>query len=102
MAGRDLIALNVWHYLDAKMANAIAPTLAIVLQDGKDISVTNLIVGKYIRWFLDFKVSKYCEGYSFGGIEDLKFKISEGSDQNLSCPESAMLAVSAWLIRWNF
>ena len=46
--GRDLIALNVWHYLDAKMANAITPTLAIVLQDGKDISATNLIVGKYI------------------------------------------------------
>ena len=29
-----------------------------------------------------------------GVFEDLKFKISEGSDQNLSCPESALLAVS--------
>ena len=29
-------------------------------------------------------------------FEDLKFKISEGSDQN--CPESAQLAVSAKLI----
>ena len=27
-------------------------------------------------------------------LQDLKFKISEGSDQNLSCPESAQLAVS--------
>ena len=27
-------------------------------------------------------------------LEDLKFKISEGSDQNWSCPESALLAVS--------
>ena len=30
-----------------------------------------------------------------GVLEDLKFKISEGSDQNWSCPESALLAVSA-------
>ena len=29
------------------------------------------------------------------GFEDLKFKISEGSDQNWSCPDSALLAVSA-------
>ena len=28
----------------------------------------------------------------FGVYEDLKFKISEGSDQN--CPDSALLAVS--------
>ena len=27
-------------------------------------------------------------------FEDLKFKISEGSDKNWSCPESAQLAVS--------
>ena len=32
-----------------------------------------------------------------GVFEDLKFKISEGSDQNLCCPESAQLAVSAKL-----
>ena len=48
MAGRDLIALNAWHYPDAKMANAIGPTLAPVLQAGKDISAMNLIVGKRI------------------------------------------------------
>ena len=30
-----------------------------------------------------------------GVFEDLKFKISEGSDQNWSCPDSALLAVSA-------
>ena len=30
------------------MANAIGPTLAIVLQAGKDISAMNLIVGKDI------------------------------------------------------
>ena len=29
-----------------------------------------------------------------GVLEDLKFKISEGSDQNWSCPFSALLAVS--------
>ena len=33
-----------------------------------------------------------------GVLEDLKFKISEGSDQNWSCPDSALLAVSA---SWN-
>ena len=41
--------------------------------------------------FLEFKVSV------FWVLEDLKFKISEGSDQNWSCPESAQLAVSAKL-----
>ena len=30
-------------------------------------------------------------------LQDLEFKISEGSDQNGSCPESAQLAVSAKL-----
>ena len=30
----------------------------------------------------------------FGVFEDLKFKISEGSDQNRSFPESALLTVS--------
>ena len=30
-----------------------------------------------------------------GVFEDRKFKISGGSDQNLSCPGSALLAVSA-------
>ena len=41
-------------------------------------------------------VSRYCEGYSFWRTwgPDLTFKISEGSDQNWSCPESALLAVS--------
>ena len=29
-----------------------------------------------------------------GVFEDLKFKITEGSDQNWSCPASALLAVS--------
>ena len=33
-----------------------------------------------------------------GVFEDLKFKISEGSDQNRSCPDSAQLAVSAFTI----
>ena len=32
-----------------------------------------------------------------GVLEDLTLKISEGSDQNRSCPESALLAVSAKL-----
>ena len=33
----------------------------------------------------------------FAVFEDIKFKISEGSDQNSSCPDSAMLTVSAKL-----
>ena len=32
-----------------------------------------------------------------GVFDNLKFKISEGSDQNWSCPESAQMAVSAKL-----
>ena len=32
-----------------------------------------------------------------GVFEDLKFKKSEGSDQNQSCPDFALLAVSAKL-----
>jgi hypothetical protein len=32
-----------------------------------------------------------------GVVEDLKFKISEGSDQNWCFPDSAQLAVSAKL-----
>ena len=35
-----------------------------------------------VTFFLDFKVSRYIEGYRFGVFEDLKFKISEGLDQN--------------------
>ena len=33
----------------------------------------------------------------FGVVEDLKFKISEGSDQNWCFPDCAQLAVSAKL-----
>ena len=33
----------------------------------------------------------------FGAVEDLKFKISEGSDPNWCFPDSAQLAVSAKL-----
>ena len=33
----------------------------------------------------------------FGVVEDLKFKISEGSDQNWCFPDPAQLAVSAKL-----
>ena len=32
-----------------------------------------------------------------GVFEDLKFEISEGADINWSCPDSALLAVSAKL-----
>ena len=32
-----------------------------------------------------------------GVFEDLKFKISEGSNQNFSCPDSVLLASSAKL-----
>ena len=46
----------------------------------------------------DFKTSRYqgiVKATVSGWFEDLKFKISEGSDQNWSCPESSLLAVSA-------
>ena len=36
-----------------------------------------------------------------GVVEDLKFKISEGSDQNWCFPDSAQLAVSAKLRQLN-
>ena len=51
----------------------------------------------YLRWFRIFQTSRYqgiVKATLSGVFEDLKFKISEGSDQNWSCPESALLAVS--------
>ena len=42
-------------------------------------------------------VSRWREAYIFGVFENLKFKISEGSDQNWWFPASAQLAVSAKL-----
>ena len=65
----------------------------------------------YNRWFRIFQTSRYqgiVKATVFGVFEDLKFKISEGSDQNWSCPESALLPVSVQftsiLVRafWNF
>ena len=41
-----------------------------------------------------FRLQGIVKATGSGVIEDLKFKISEGSDQNWSCPESALLAVS--------
>ena len=52
------------------------------------------------RWLLDFYLKRYqdiVKATASWVFEDLKFKISEGSDQNWSCPESAQLAVSAKL-----
>ena len=43
-------------------------------------------------------VSRWREGYSSGVVEDLKFKISEVSDQNWCFPDCAQLVVSAKLI----
>ena len=51
----------------------------------------------FIRWFRIFQTSRnqdIVKATVFGVFEDLKFKISEGSDQNWSCPDSALLAVS--------
>ena len=47
-------------------------------------------------------MSKFCyqgrlKATVSGVFKDLKFKISEGSDQNLSCPDSVLLAVSVLL-----
>ena len=39
-------------------------------------------------------VSRWREVYCLGVFEDLKFKISDGSDQNWCVPGSAHLAVS--------
>ena len=46
-----------------------------------------------------FRLQGIVEATVFGVFEDLKFNISGGSDQNWSCPESALLAVSAKLIQ---
>ena len=43
---------------------------------------------------LQGKYQNIVKATGFGAFEDLKFKISEGSDQNWSCPESAQVAVS--------
>ena len=56
----------------------------------------------YIRWFRIFQTSRnqgIVKATVFGVLEDedLKFKISEGSDHNWSCPESTQMAVSAKL-----
>ena len=54
----------------------------------------------YIRGYRIFKTSRYqgiVKATVFRVFENLKFKISEGSDQNRSCPDSALLAVSAKL-----
>ena len=51
----------------------------------------------YIRWLRIFQTSRYqgiVKATGFGVFVDLKLKISEGSDQNLSCSDSALLAVS--------
>jgi hypothetical protein len=43
-------------------------------------------------------VSRWREGYRISGVfEDLKFKISEGSDQNWSCPGSALTVIQNWI-----
>ena len=46
-------------------------------------------------WF--FRLQGIVKSTVFGVFEDLKFKISEGYKQNWSCPDSALLAVSAKL-----
>ena len=67
----------------------------------------------YIRWFRTFQTSRYqgiVKATVFGVLEDLKFKISEGSDHNWSCPEfswdsqQGRLRTTSILIRafWNF
>ena len=48
----------------------------------------------YIRGCQKFGIKVYLKDTVSGVFEDLNFKISEGSDQNWSCPDSALLAVS--------
>ena len=48
-------------------------------------------------FFLDFQYQGGVKSTVFGVFEDLKFKISEGYDQNWCFPASAQLAVSAKL-----
>ena len=50
-----------------------------------------------IQDFSDYRYQDIVKATVSGVFEDLKFKISEGLDQNRSCPESALLAVSAKL-----
>ena len=57
----------------------------------------------YIRWFRIFQTSRYqgiVKAAASGVFEDLKFKISEGSDQNLrssSTPETAAFTIPWYL-----
>ena len=51
----------------------------------------------YIRGCQKFGIKVYWRPQFLEYFKDLKFKISEGWDQNWSCPESAQLAVSAKL-----
>ena len=57
--------------------------------------------GHYLRKYGVYNLRFYQVWYQvivkatvFGIFEDFKFKISEDSDQNWSCPDSAQLAVS--------
>ena len=48
----------------------------------------------YIRGFTKFGIKGGVKATVSGVVEDLKFKILEGSDQNWCFPDSAQLAVS--------
>ena len=61
------------------------------------LSYQNMDFGMYVRGYRIFWTSR-CQGIVKSTVswvfEDLKFKISEGYDQNWSFPDSAQLAVS--------
>ena len=48
----------------------------------------------FMRGFTKFGIKGIVKATVSGVFQDLTFEISEGSDQNWSCPESAQLAVS--------
>ena len=53
-------------------------------------SSTTSSINRYILGVSPSLVSRYVKATVSGGFVDLKFKISEGSDQNWSCPGSAL------------
>ena len=63
-----------------------------------DYSINNpqnsCLVTWLLTWNITFWVKYSIKKLGSGGLEDLTFKISEGSDPNWSCPEPALLVVS--------
>ena len=100
---KNLKFVNVTMKYEQKLQN-IHIEIEILLKKTKNywyhLQFINSWQYTYIRWFRIFQTSRYqgiVKATVSGVFKDLKFKISEGSDQNWSCLDSALLAVSAKL-----